>query len=63
MPTHLTEEQMEEIADRAAEKAVAKMTGKMYQEVGKTVVGKFFWIVGLLAVGIMAGIQVAGGPK
>ena len=56
----LSEDQIDEIAEKAAAKAVAKMTGQLYQEVGKTVVSKFFWFVGLLAVGIFAGIQVSG---
>lgn len=56
----LSEEQMEAIAERAAEKAVAKMTGMMYQEVGRTVVKRFFWFVGLLAVGIIAGMKASG---
>lgn len=55
----LTEEQIEEIAEKAAEKAVAKMTGLMYQEVGKTVMSKFFWFIGLLTVGVIAGFQYA----
>jgi hypothetical protein len=56
----LTESQIDEIASKAAEKAIAKMTGQLYQEVGKTVVKKFFWFVGLLAVGVIAGWQAAG---
>lgn len=62
MPTRtpLTEEEIEMIAEKAAEKAVAKMTGLMYQEVGKTVIKRFFWFVGLLAVGILAGAKYAG---
>lgn len=57
---HLTEEQMEAIADRAAEKAVAKMTGMVYESVGKTVIKKFFLIIGLVAVSVYAGLRLAG---
>lgn len=56
----LTEAQMEAIAERAAEKAVAKMTGMVYESVGKTVIKKFFLIVGLMAVGLYAGARLAG---
>jgi len=56
---NLNEEQVDMIAEKAAVKAVARMTGKMYEEVGKTIVQKFFWLVGLLAVGIVAGYQYA----
>lgn len=48
----LTEEQIEEIAERAAERAVAKMTDHMYREIGKTVFQKFVWILGVVAVGL-----------
>lgn len=56
---NLSEEQIDFIAEKAASKAVARMTGKMYEEVGKTIVSKFFWLTGLLAVGIVAGYQYA----
>lgn len=48
----LTDEQIERIAERAAEKAVAKLTDQVYREVGKNVVQKFFWITGVLAVAL-----------
>lgn len=48
----LTDEQIERIAERAAEKAVAKLTDHVYREVGRNVVSKFIWIVGALAVGL-----------
>lgn len=56
---NLTEEQVDMIAEKAATKAVIRMTGKMYEEVGKTIIQKFFWLIGLLAVGIIAGYQYA----
>lgn len=46
----LTEVQIEEIAERAANKAVAKLTDHVYREVGKNVVQKFMYIVGVAAV-------------
>lgn len=56
---NLSEEQIDFIAEKAATKAVSRMTGKMYEEVGKTIISKFFWLVGLLAIGIIAGYQYA----
>lgn len=46
----LTDEQIEEIAERAATKAVAKITDQIYKDVGKTVIQKFIWTVGAIAV-------------
>lgn len=60
MATQLTEEEIDMIAEKAAEKAIAKMTGLMYQEVGRTIITKFFFIVGLIAVGAMVGLKAAG---
>lgn len=57
---HLTDEQIDEIAEKAAQKAIDKMTGAVYQEVGKTVITKFFFIIGLIAVGIAVGLKAAG---
>ena len=50
-PTHLSDEQVEAIAEKAAEKAVEKMKHEFFQSVGQTVVQKFLWIVGAAAVG------------
>ena len=49
---HLTEDQIEYIAEKAAEKAIEKLTGDVYKAVGKSVVSKFLWIVGASAVGV-----------
>ncbi len=56
----LTDDEIEYIAEKAAEKAVAKMTSMVYQEVGKGVVNKLFWIVGLSAIGIYIYLQQRG---
>lgn len=45
----LTDEQMDAIAEKAAAKALEKV----YAEVGKSIVQKFLWIVGVAAVGIV----------
>ena len=50
--THISDEQIEEIAEKAAEKAIEKLTGDVYKAVGKSIVSKFLWIVGASAVGV-----------
>lgn len=56
----LSDEQIEEIAERAAEKAVSKLTAQMYQNIGKGVVNKLFLIVGVCAVGLYAWLNAKG---
>ena len=56
----LTEEQIEEIAERAAERAMKKLTDHMYKEVGRSVVNKFFWIVGIISVGMYLWLKQKG---
>ena len=46
----LTDEQIEEIAERAAEKAVILMKNEFYQEVGKSIISRFLIIVGMAVV-------------
>jgi len=48
----LSEDQIESIAERAADKAMEKLTGHIYQEVGKGVISKLFWLVGACAIGL-----------
>lgn len=47
----LSDEQIEAIAERAAERAMEKLTNHVYREVGRSVVQKAFWIVGVSVVG------------
>src|SRR5262245_56955844 len=42
-PVPLTDAQIERIAEKAAAKAVEKMTGQLYQEVGRSVVSKVLY--------------------
>lgn len=49
---HLTDDQIEAIAEHAAAKAVEKMTAATYQAIGKGLVSKLFWLVGVLGVGL-----------
>ena len=47
----LTPDQIEEIASRAADKAIERITQHVYQQVGRSVINKLIWIIGSLAVG------------
>lgn len=53
---YLTPEQIEEIADKAAEKAAVKavelMTNKIYLEVGKSTIRRITTIIGVAAVAL-----------
>jgi hypothetical protein len=58
----IPDEVIEEIAERAATKAVAKITDQIYKDVGKTVVQKFIWTVGAIAVaGFLWVSKIKGG--
>lgn len=48
----LNEEQIEDIAERAAAKAIEKLTERVYHEVGKSVISKLLYIVGSVALGV-----------
>ena len=50
--TPLTEQQIDEIAEKAAERAVSKMTDMAYKVVGKSVLEKMCYIVGVIAVSL-----------
>lgn len=56
----LTEAQIEEIAERAANKAVAKLTDNVYREIGKNVLQKFIYVVGAIAVALFLWLQSKG---
>ena len=47
---HLTEDQIELIAERAAERALEKV----YASVGKSVVNKVLWLIGAAALAAVA---------
>lgn len=46
----IPEEQMQELVEQAAAKAVEKLSAEFYTSVGKTVISRTFFIVGGLAV-------------
>lgn len=57
--SHLTKEcpllddaEIDKIAERAAIKAMTKMTNNLYQQIGKGVVNKMMWMVGVITVGV-----------
>jgi len=58
--SQLSEEQIEMIAERAAEKAVEKLTGRIYQEVGKSVLSKVTYILGAVTVGLYLWLKSKG---
>ena len=51
----LSDEQIEHIAQKAADLAVQKMTTEVYATVGKSVLQKVFWIVGVIATAMVLG--------
>ena len=53
---HLTEEQIETIAERAATKALERV----YAQIGKSVVQKFLFLVGAAIVAIAAWMKGSG---
>lgn len=53
---YLSEEQINEIAERAAEKALEKV----YLNIGKSVVSKFLWICGAGALAVAAWLNGNG---
>lgn len=55
-PPPLTDEQIEAIAERAAEVALEKV----YTSIGKSVVSKFLWLVGAGALAVAAWLNGAG---
>lgn len=56
----LTDAQVEKIAERAADKAVSKLTDRVYRDVGKNVIEKLFWIAGVCAVAAFLWLQSKG---
>lgn len=50
----LTDQQVEDIAARAAEIAIERMTSEVYRTVGRTILHKLAWVLGAAAVGAAA---------
>jgi hypothetical protein len=55
-PVRICQDQIEEIAnlaaERAAEKAVDLIKQDAYQSVGKLVIDKFLWMIGVIVMGV-----------
>jgi len=49
----LTEEQIDTIAERAADKAVEKLTDHIYMEVGRGVVKRVVYVLGAFVIGVV----------
>lgn len=56
----LSKEQVEEIAEVAAEVAVKKMQASLYQEIGKTFVSKALQVIGIVLVGLAVWLNSKG---
>lgn len=56
----LTDCQIDEIAGRAADLAVKKLTEDAYKAVGKSIVEKMLWIVGVITVGLYLWLKEKG---
>ena len=57
---YLSDEQLDKLAEKAAEKAVEKMTNSIYKEVGKSVISKILWLVGVIAVSLALWLHSKG---
>lgn len=58
----LSDAQIELIAEKAAQKAVAKLTEEFYKQVGKSVVDKFLIVLGAATLaGVIWVKQIKGG--
>lgn len=51
---------LEKIAELAAEKAIEKLTNHVYQEVGRSVISKFVYIVGACSLGLYFWLKSKG---
>lgn len=56
----LTEEAVEEIAERAATKAYEKMTTQVFMLVGKSVIERVLWIIGAILLWLYFYLQSKG---
>ena len=51
---------LEKIAEKAAERAIEKLTDHLYREVGKSVVEKLFYLIGVCVVALYLWLQHKG---
>ena len=57
--SNLTDKELEDIVEKVTERVIEKV----YTSVGKSIVTKFFWIVGVAAVGIVTYLASIGHIK
>lgn len=57
---YLSDDQIEQIAEEAAKRALKHMIEDGYKAVGKNVIEKGAWVVGVLACGIFAWLASKG---
>jgi putative NADH-flavin reductase len=55
-PAVLSEEQFEAIAERAADRALAKV----YEQIGRSIVTKILWVAGAAALAVAAWMKGSG---
>ena len=56
----LDEKSMDRIAERAAKRAIEKLTDHFYHEVGKSVVEKLFYLIGVCTVALYLWLRNKG---
>lgn len=56
----LTDDQIEQIAERAAKKAIGMARDEFYQDVGETIVGKLKWFLGAIIVAVFVWLAQHG---
>lgn len=59
----LSDDQIERIAEKAADRAVEKMTAEAYKAIGRGVVNKALWIIGMIATAGVIWLAKAGHIK
>jgi hypothetical protein len=59
----LSDEDIDRIAEKAAEKAVQIIKDDFYRDVGKTTINKFLWLVGAITIAVGVYMQQKGWMK
>lgn len=57
---YLDDHEMEKLAEKAAEKAVQKMTDHVYRSIGKNVLEKIFYMIGVITLAAIIYLQSKG---
>lgn len=57
---YLSDDQLEEIAERAAQKAIAKVTQDLYTSIGRAVLTKVVWSIGVAWVALIIWLNAKG---